>query len=180
MDPESQLRHGLLARTLFETLRDAGEPLAPKDALARVEGRVALNERELSRDASGFPRFDHYLRWVSTWSSAIGWIAKRGGWSITEAGVEAIAEFAGDEFISELTRRYRLHRKQTAEAVRLRRPPLGGSRQGFGLRGGRVVDDLRRSRDPHWALRAIGREVPGDREGQQRPPGTSLQRQHLS
>jgi hypothetical protein len=62
MDPESQLRHGLLARTLFETLRDAGEPLAPKDALARAAGRVALNERELSRDASGFPRFDHYLR----------------------------------------------------------------------------------------------------------------------
>ncbi|HSL07606.1 MAG TPA: MGMT family protein, partial [Pseudonocardiaceae bacterium] len=54
-------------------------------------------------------------RWVSTWSSAIGWIAKRGGWSITEAGVEAIAEFAGDEFISELTRRYRLHRKQTQQ-----------------------------------------------------------------
>jgi hypothetical protein len=27
-----------------------------------VAGRVALNERELSRDASGFPRFDHYLR----------------------------------------------------------------------------------------------------------------------
>jgi 5-methylcytosine-specific restriction enzyme B len=111
MNPEPQVRRGLLARALFETLRDAGGPLAPKDALAAVASRVSLNERELSHDPSGFPRYDQYLRWVSTWSSAIGWIAKRGGWSITEAGVEAIEELTGDEFISELTRRYRLHRK---------------------------------------------------------------------
>lgn len=39
-------------------------------------------------------------------------MAKRGGWSITEAGVDRLAEFPGDEFVSELTRRYRLHRKQ--------------------------------------------------------------------
>lgn len=88
MNPEPQIRRGLLTRTLFETLRDAGGPLAPKDALAHVASQVPLNERELSRDPSGFPRYDHYLRWASTWSSAIGWIAKRGGWSITEAGVE--------------------------------------------------------------------------------------------
>ncbi|MBA2472573.1 MAG: AAA family ATPase [Pseudonocardiales bacterium] len=115
MNPEPQVRRGLLARTLFETLRDAGEPLAPKDALARVTNRVPPNNQELSHNASGFPRYETYLRWVSTWSSAIGWMAKRGGWSITEAGVEAIAEFAGDEFVSELTRRYRLHRKQTQQ-----------------------------------------------------------------
>ncbi|MGH3812035.1 MAG: MGMT family protein, partial [Pseudonocardiaceae bacterium] len=112
MNPEPQVRRGLLARTLFATLRDAGEPLAPKDALAQVTSRVPPNKQELSHNASGFPRYETYLRWVSTWSSAIGWMAKRGGWSITEAGVEAIAEFTGDEFVSELTRRYRLHRKQ--------------------------------------------------------------------
>ncbi len=77
MDLESQVRHGLLTRTLFETLRDAGGPLAPKDALARVTNRVSLNKQELSHNASGFPRYKTYLRWVSTWSSAIGWMAKR-------------------------------------------------------------------------------------------------------
>jgi 5-methylcytosine-specific restriction protein B len=109
------VRRGLLARTLFETLRDTGEPLAPKDALALVASRVPPNKQELSHNASGFPRYETYLRWVSTWGSAIGWMAKRGGWSITEAGVEALAESAGDEFVSDLTRRYRLHRKQAQQ-----------------------------------------------------------------
>jgi hypothetical protein len=181
MNPESQVRRGLLARTLFETLRDAGEPLAPKDALTIVTSRVSPNQQELSHNASGFPRYETYLRWVSTWGSAIGWMAKRGGWSITEAGVEAIAEFPGDEFVSELTRRYRLHRKQTQQkAVRLRAPRLGGSGQDVGLCGGRMVDDLRRSRGAHRALRAIGREVPGGREGQQRSSGLALQWHHLA
>lgn len=115
MNPESQVRRGLLARTLFETLRDAGEPLAPKDALTSVASQVPPNQQELSRNASGFPRYETFLRWVSTWASSIGWMAKRGGWSITEAGVEAIGDFAGDEFVSELTRRYRVHRKQTQQ-----------------------------------------------------------------
>ena len=66
---------------------------------------MSVDRQELSHNASGFSRYETYLRWVSTWSSAIGW-------SITEAGVAAVAEFAGDEFISELARRYRLHRKQ--------------------------------------------------------------------
>ncbi|MDQ3760854.1 MAG: winged helix-turn-helix domain-containing protein [Actinomycetota bacterium] len=93
MNPEAHVRRGLLARALFETLRDAGGPLAPKDALARVTSRAPPNKQELSHNASGFPRFETYLRWVTTWSSAIGWMAKRGGWSITEAGVEALTEF---------------------------------------------------------------------------------------
>ena len=86
--------------------------MAPKDALAQVSSRIRLTPRELSRNDSGFPRFETYLRWVSSWSSAIGWMAKRGGWSITEAGVEAIDEFPSDELAAELTRRYRLQRKQ--------------------------------------------------------------------
>lgn len=111
MNPEPQIRRGLLTRTLFEMLRDAGEPVAPKDALARVKSHVQPNQRELSLNDSGFPRFETYLRWASSWSSAIGWMAKRGGWSITEAGVEAIDEFPGDELADELTRRYRQQRK---------------------------------------------------------------------
>ncbi|MGH3923675.1 MAG: hypothetical protein ACRDTT_12545, partial [Pseudonocardiaceae bacterium] len=86
------MRRGLLARALFELLRDAGEPVAPKDALARVARFAQPNQHELSLNDSGSPRFETYLRFVSTWSSAIGWMAKRGGWSITEAGIEAIDE----------------------------------------------------------------------------------------
>jgi 5-methylcytosine-specific restriction protein B len=111
MNPEPQLRRGLLTRTLFEILRATGEPLAPKDALAAVASRVPLNPYELSLNASGIPRYETYLRFASTWGSAVGWMAKRGGWSITEAGVEALAEFSGDEFTGELTRRYRQRNK---------------------------------------------------------------------
>ncbi|MGH4018735.1 MAG: AAA family ATPase [Pseudonocardiaceae bacterium] len=111
MEPEPQLRRGMLTRTLFELLRDAGQPVAPKDALAGVKGRVQPNQRELSLNDSGFPGFETYLRWVSSWSSAIGWMTKRSGWSVTEAGVEAIDEFPGDALALELTRRYRLQRK---------------------------------------------------------------------
>lgn len=162
MNPESQVRRGLLARTLFETLRDAGEPLAPKDALAHVTSRVPPNKQELSHNASGFPRYETFLRWVSTWGSAIGWMAKRGGWSITEAGVEAIAEFAGEEFVSELTRRYRLHRKQTQQ-----------KQSGYGHPGwAEVVTPLGYVEAGWWTtygdlatltgLSAVGRKVPGD------------------
>lgn len=112
MMPEPQMRRGLLARALFEMLRDAGEPVAPKDALARVADLAQPNQHELSLNDSGSPRFETYLRFVSTWSSAIGWMAKRGGWSITEAGVEAIDELPGDQLARELSRRYRVHRKQ--------------------------------------------------------------------
>lgn len=111
MNPVPQVRRGLLTRTLFEMLRDAGEPVAPREALARVKSRVQPNQRELSLNDSGFPRFETYLRWASSWSSAIGWMAKRGGWSITEAGVEAIDEFPGDGLALELNRRYRQQRK---------------------------------------------------------------------
>ena len=86
-DDDQQMRGGLLVRALFELLRDAATPLAAKDAVARVESAVELNPRELSLNASGYRRFDTYMRFVSSWSSTVGWMAKRGGWSITEAGV---------------------------------------------------------------------------------------------
>ena len=86
-DDDQQVRRGLLARVLFELLRDAATPLAAKDAVARVKESVELNSQELSLNPSGYPRFDTYLRFLSSWSSTVGWMAKRGGWSITEAGV---------------------------------------------------------------------------------------------
>ena len=110
-DGDPQMRRGLLARVLLEVLRDAAAPLAAKDAVARVSDAVELNERELSLNPSGFARFDTYLRFLSSWASAIGWMAKRGGWSITEAGVDALDQFPGDELAREIVRRYQKHQK---------------------------------------------------------------------
>lgn len=110
-DDDQQMRRGLLARALLEILRDAAAPLAAKDAVARVKGAVELNPQELSHNQSGYSRFDTYLRFLSSWASAIGWMAKRGGWSITEAGVDALDQFPGDELAREIVRRYQKHQK---------------------------------------------------------------------
>lgn len=87
------LRRDLLAQTLFEVLRDASGPVAPKDAIAAVEQRLTLNEHELSLNNSGYRRFETYVRWASSWAGAVGWMSKRGGWTITEAGVEALDRY---------------------------------------------------------------------------------------
>jgi 5-methylcytosine-specific restriction protein B len=119
------LRRGLLTRTLFEVLRDAAAPLAGRDALAQVRDRLELSPAELSHNNTGVPRFETYLHFASSWASTVGWLAKRGGWAITDAGLEALAAHEGDKLYQELTRRYRLRHKDKQQ------------RQGFS--------------DPRWA-----------------------------
>lgn len=75
MNPEPQVRRGLLARTLFETLGDIRGPLAPKDALASVASRVPPNKQELSYNASGFPRCGTYLRRLAALRAALGCVS---------------------------------------------------------------------------------------------------------
>lgn len=108
MTGNDSLRRDLLARTLFEVLRDAPGPLAPKDALVTVEQRLDLTDHERSRNR----RFDTYLRWLSSWASTVGWMAKRGGWTITEPGAEAMVEH--DRLGLEVLRRYLRRRKNNA------------------------------------------------------------------
>jgi 5-methylcytosine-specific restriction protein B len=104
---ETRQRRGLLTRTLFEVLRDADGPLAPKDAVAHVQQRVDLTPAELSLNKTGVQRFVTYLGFASSWASTVGWLAKRGGWAITEAGIEALVQYPDDQLYHELTHRYR-------------------------------------------------------------------------
>lgn len=117
-EDNQQMRRGLLARVLLEVLRNAAAPLGAKEAVALVGQTVELNHREASLNQSGYPRFDTYLRFLSSWASTIGWMAKRGGWSITEAGVEALDHFPGDELAKEITRRYQQHQKAKQKSQR--------------------------------------------------------------
>ena len=66
-DGDQQVRRGLLARVLFELLRDAATPLAAKDAVARVKESVELNSQgaQPSRGRSGDAR-DGGMTWAGS------------------------------------------------------------------------------------------------------------------
>jgi 5-methylcytosine-specific restriction protein B len=114
--PESSdtpLRRPLLLRTLFEVLRRATDPQPPGSVLQQVAELVSLTPQEASKNASGIERFSTFLRFASSWASTVGWMSKRGGWSLTDAGVEALETVADDEALHrELTKRYREVRKR--------------------------------------------------------------------
>jgi len=123
---ETGVRRDLLTRMLFDTLAQADQPRPAKDVLAEVESRTNLSPVERSRNNSGVPRWDTYLRWVSTWASTIGWMTKRGGWAITEAGIAALGELPEGRLYSELTRRYRqANKRRKASKARLDTPYEG-------------------------------------------------------
>ena len=105
---DTPLRQALLVRAMFEVLRAADTPQPPASVLQQVRMRVPLTPVETSKNPSGYERFDTFLRWASSWAAAVGWMAKRGGWLLTDAGVEALETITDDEELYRtLTRRYR-------------------------------------------------------------------------
>lgn len=118
-DQENRVRRPLLLRSLFELLAEQSQPISPDDAIAGAGARVGgLTEYEESRSKSGARRGDTYLRFASGWASKAGWLAKRGGWSITQAGVDALDKYPPAEFYSELSRTYRGSRDSTSHPAR--------------------------------------------------------------
>jgi 5-methylcytosine-specific restriction protein B len=113
------VRRPLLVRTVLEVLRDTGRPLPPGQAVAAVASRVDLTPAELSVNDSGIPRWETFVRWVSSWAKTVGWMSKHGGWSLTEAGAEAVDTYS-DGLYKELTRRYRLRYKAKKTGDQLR------------------------------------------------------------
>nr|WP_225311654.1 MGMT family protein [Microbispora cellulosiformans] len=87
-------------------------------------------------NAHGQARWWAQLGFRTGEAASLGWMTKRNGWAITEAGVRALQEFPGTEFYRELARQYRARRL----------PPQG-----------RVY------RDPRWnvVLEALKRLEPG-------------------
>jgi 5-methylcytosine-specific restriction protein B len=121
LDEDTAVRRPLLLKIMFDVLLEASEPLPVSTVLDRVATRVELTARELSLNASGSPRWETYLRFASGWASKIGWISKRGGWSITEAGLAGVQGLGRDELYREITKRYRV--TYNSEKKRLPRDP---------------------------------------------------------
>lgn len=116
-DSGGALRRPLLLRALFEVLEEAEEPLQAGDALARVAERISLNPTEISTNASGYTRFSTFLRFASSWGSKVGWISKKGGWSVTEAGVDAAHKYSDGELYAVVTKLYRERLKEQDKGI---------------------------------------------------------------
>jgi 5-methylcytosine-specific restriction enzyme B len=112
LSEDTRVRRPLLLRVMFDVLTEASEPMPVTTVLERVAERVELTPSELSRNASGSPRWDTFLRFASGWGSRIGWISKRGGWSITEAGLAGTKGLGLDELYREIKTRYRVVYKE--------------------------------------------------------------------
>ena len=54
---------------------------------------VQLTPYELSVDKSGLPREDRAVGFHTGDAATVGWMTKIGGWSITEAGIEALETY---------------------------------------------------------------------------------------
>jgi 5-methylcytosine-specific restriction protein B len=90
---DDQVRRGLLVKTALESLRDAGTKVPQNQVLEDLRRRVQLTAYELSLDNSGRSRWETALGWHSGGAATIGWMSKIGGWSITDAGIEALETY---------------------------------------------------------------------------------------
>jgi 5-methylcytosine-specific restriction enzyme B len=116
---EDQVRRGLLVKTVMEILHDASTKLQQAQVLDELRRRVELTPRELSLDGSGRSRWETAVGWHSGGAATIGWMSKTGGWSITDAGIEALATYpdANDLFseMQRLNREIEQRRKQALQ-----------------------------------------------------------------
>ena len=90
---EEHVRRDLLVKTVLEILRDAGTKVPPSQVLDELRRRVELTPYELSVDNSGLQRYNRATGFHTLEAATIGWMSKIGGWSITDAGIEALETY---------------------------------------------------------------------------------------
>jgi 5-methylcytosine-specific restriction protein B len=154
---EERVRRGLLLRTVMEILRDAGMKLSQQEVDAELGRRVTLNSQELSVDNSGSPRYERAIGFHTGDAATVGWMSKIGGWSITEAGVEALDTYqSADKLWAELRGRLReVDRKRkeaqsnlsevqqfVAEALALVEPGMWTAHDDLASLAGTTPDDI--------------------------------------
>jgi 5-methylcytosine-specific restriction protein B len=112
------------SRILWDTLlvlRGASVPLPPGDVVALVRERLRPTEHEREILASGGERWETSIGFVTGDAVTVGWMNKAGGWSISDAGAEALDTYpAPEDLFEELyQRRNQIHqrRKKALEAL---------------------------------------------------------------
>jgi 5-methylcytosine-specific restriction protein B len=102
------MRYRLILWELMQVLRVAAEPLTRNQVFEEVRERIEPTNYELERVKTGGVRWEVALHFSSGDAATVGWMTKRDGWSITEAGLEALQAFSSpDELDAERNRRYR-------------------------------------------------------------------------
>ncbi|MFG1956938.1 McrB family protein [Nonomuraea sp. NPDC049028] len=102
------IRYGLLLRTVMEVLRDQPGPIAPADVYREHDRRFIPTAHESELIKSGELRWHAVRGFVTGDAVTVGWMSKRGGWSLTEAGLEALEAFpTADELYAESRRLYK-------------------------------------------------------------------------
>ena len=105
---EDHVRRDLLLKTVLEILRDAETKIPQSQVLEELRQRVELTPHELSLDKSGLPRYDRAVGFHTGDAATVGWASKIGGWSITDAGIEALETYPDAyDLWTELRRLYR-------------------------------------------------------------------------
>jgi 5-methylcytosine-specific restriction protein B len=116
-----QVRYSLILWETMQVLRDASEPLTASHVTDAVGARIQPTAYETERIRSGQVRWANILQFKSGDATTVGWMTKRGGWSLTEAGVQAMETYLEpDRLFAELQRRYReidQQRKQAQETL---------------------------------------------------------------
>jgi len=116
---DDHVRYALLVWEALRILRDASAPMQSRQIAAAVGERIRPTPYESELHRSGGSRWETALHFHSGDAATVGWMTKRGGWAITEAGIEALDTYpTADEFFAELNRRYReidQHRKQAQQ-----------------------------------------------------------------
>ncbi|MEU7916466.1 MGMT family protein [Microbispora bryophytorum] len=127
-----------ILRATLELLREAGRPLRPEEVRNEVESRVTIPSELRGLNAHGQARWWAQLGFRTGEAASLGWMTKRNGWAITEAGVRALDDFEGTELYRELARQYRARRL----------PPQG--RVYSDPRWNVVLEALERLEPGHW------------------------------
>lgn len=114
--PTSKKRAAILMKAAFQALDDAGGSLPLKDLLAQIEGRVALDEHDLTvYEKTGYVRWRSVLHFYSIDCVKAGFLKKGGGrWYLTPEG-RAVKDKPADEIIDLAVKAYRAWKAARSE-----------------------------------------------------------------
>ena len=92
-----QTRYSLITWEMMHVLRDASEPLTASQVNNAVRTRTAPTAYELEKVKSGGVRWEVVLGFKSGDAVTAGWMTKRGGWALTEAGIGVLEVYTDPE-----------------------------------------------------------------------------------
>ena len=113
-----QVRYPLILWEMMQVLRSAAEPLPGVQVIAAVRDRFQPTPYESEHVRTGGVRWETILQFRSGDATTVGWMTKRGGWALVEAGLDALEEFSSaDLLFAELSRRVRDVDQQRKQAM---------------------------------------------------------------